>query len=110
MKKEPQVYIHDILECIDYVESYTKGITLEDFYENTEKQDAVIRRLEVIGEASTQIDSSFKEMHDQIPWRKMTGMRNILIHGYSGVSLETVWNVLQKEIPLLKKKLDKLSF
>lgn len=109
MKKDSSVYITDILDCIDHIKSYTENMSKKDFYQNDQVQDAVIRRLEIIGEASNQIQNSFKELHLHIPWRKMTDLRNVLIHEYSGISLEIIWNVIQKELSLLKESLLKIE-
>ena len=71
-------------------------------------QDAVIRNLEIIGEATKRISLGFKEQHLEIPWRQMAGLRDVLIHDYMGVSLKIVWNVLQNELPQLKIKIIEL--
>lgn len=106
MKKDVRVYIDDVLECIDKVEEYTEGVSEEEFYENTQIQDAVIRRLEIVGEAIKNRPVDFREQYPDIPWRKIAGMRDVLIHGYAGVNLLRVWRVViddltrpQREIP-----------
>jgi len=87
VKKDVRVYIDDVLECIDKVGGYTEGVSEEEFYENTQIQDAVIRRLEIVGEAIKNIPVDFREQYPDIPWRKIAGMWDVLIHGYADVNL-----------------------
>lgn len=102
MKKELLVYVEDILESIGKIEEYTTGITLEEFCNNTEHQDAVMRRLEIIGEAVKHLPSDLKERYPDIPWKQIAGMRDVLIHEYAGVSLERVWKVITDDLQPLK--------
>ena len=71
-------------------------------------QDAVIRNLEIVGEATKRVSQETKEQHQEIPWRQMAGLRDVLIHDYMGISLEIVWNVVQDELPQLKTKIIEL--
>ena len=104
MKRDVRLYIQDILECIDKIEEYTKEITQDDFYKNILVQDAVLRRLEIIGEAVKNIPQEFRAKYPNIPWKKMAGMRDVLIHAYFGVNLKRVWKVTRKDLVDLKKK------
>ncbi len=104
MKKDPLIFLKHIMKCIELIEKYTKNLTERKFLENTKTQDAVIRRIEVIGEASKNIPQSVKNNYPGIPWRKIAGMRDILTHEYFGVDLHLTWNVTQKDIPKLKRK------
>jgi len=97
------------LECIDKVEEYTEGVGEEEFYENTQIQDAVIRRLEIVGEAIKNIPVDFREQYPDIPWRKIAGMRDVLIHGYSGINLPRVWKVILEDLPNLKQKIHEIK-
>ncbi len=91
MKKDPLIFLKHIMKCIELIEKYTKNLTERKFLENTKTQDAVIRRIEVIGEASKNIPQSVKNNYPGIPWRKIAGMRDILTHEYFGVDLCQQW-------------------
>lgn len=80
----------------------------EEFYENVEKQDAVLRRLEIIGEAVKHLPDGIRENHPDIPWRQIAGMRDIIIHEYFGITLEMVWVVATEDIFDLKAKVEKI--
>ncbi len=95
MTKSPLVYLEDILDSISKIEEYTKGLAWESFQEDVEKQDAVIRRFEIIGEAARKLENSFRETYSQIPWEEMVRFRNILIHNYSNIELEIIWEVIR---------------
>jgi uncharacterized protein with HEPN domain len=102
MKKDPLVYIDDIRDSIEAIKRYSAGLTKEDFLNSTEKQDAVYRRLEIIGEAANRLPDEFKKQYPQIPWIKIVGMRNVLIHEYDSIDLDRVWETIQKDIPELE--------
>jgi uncharacterized protein with HEPN domain len=98
-----QVLVNHILGSIESVESYTAGLTKEEFLGNFMVQDAVARNIEILGEACSKISQETKEEFPKIPWRDIVAMRNILIHEYFRSDPETVWNVVQIDIPELKK-------
>ncbi|SHI48823.1 HepT-like ribonuclease domain-containing protein [Desulfosporosinus lacus] len=99
--KDVKVFLQSIFESIEKIENYTFS-GKDEFMKSTLIQDAVIRNLEVIGEATKNIPQDIKEQNSQIPWRQMAGLRDVLIHDYMGISLKIVWNVVQNELPQLK--------
>ncbi|MBN2013903.1 MAG: DUF86 domain-containing protein [Candidatus Altiarchaeota archaeon] len=109
MKKDVRVFLLDILECIEKIEEYTGDISKEEFLGETWIQDAVLRRVEVIGEAAKNIPDSFKKTHPGLPWSEMARTRDRLIHGYFGVNLERVWVIVKDDLPDLKKKIKKIQ-
>lgn len=105
MKKDFSIYLEDIIESITHIEKYTQGVTFEQFEKDEYMQDAVIRRFEIIGEAAKRIPDDVKQTHSEIPWKLVTGMRDVLIHNYNEVNLDRVWKTLTKDLPLLKSLL-----
>ena len=105
MKKDPKVFLEHILDSINLIESYVDKVNESGFHKTQPLQDAVIRRLEIIGEAVKNLPLTFKSKHPDVPWRKITGMRDILIHEYFDVDLALTWMVVKHEIPLIKKQL-----
>ncbi len=104
MKKDYTVYLSHILDAIHNIEQYTSGQTKSQFLKAKLVQDGVIRNLEIIGEATKQIPGQIRKKHPQIEWKKIAGMRDILIHDYLGVDLERVWQVLKHRIPELERE------
>lgn len=108
MKKDPYAFIDHIRESIVAIENYTRGLTKEQFLNTPQIQDALCRRLEIIGEAANKLESEFKEQFPNIPWYEIVAMRNILIHEYFAVDLDQVWYTVQKDLPKLKKQLENI--
>ena len=108
MKKKPEIFLKHILGSIGDIEKYTKGISREKFSEDTQIQDAAIRKLEIIGEAVKNLPAALKRKHRNIPWEKIAGTRNILIHEYFGVDLKLVWRIIKKDLPELKNNISKI--
>ncbi len=108
MSKEYTVFLKHILESIEVIEEYTKDISEKEFLENQEKQDAIIRRLEIIGEAVKNLPDEFKKENPEIAWNKAMAARNILIHHYFGIDLEIIWDTVTKSLPEFKKQIENL--
>lgn len=103
MDKGNDIYLGHVLESIKAIKKYTRGVTKSSFSSSEEKQDSVIRRLEIIGEAVRKLDKDLKKKYDKIEWAEIAGMRDILIHDYFGVDVNLVWNTVKKDIPKLEK-------
>ena len=100
-KQRDSAFLKDIFIAAKEAVSFIKGISENQFQKDSLRKSAVIRQLEIIGEAANRISEEFKEKHSQIPWAEMMGMRNRLIHGYDDIDLTIVWRVVYKELPLL---------
>lgn len=107
MSKDETVYLQHILDCIGRIVEYTAQ-GKDAFDESHMIQDAVLRNLEVIGEAVKHISAEFRAAHPEVAWSRLAGMRDILIHHYFGVRLETVWNVVEYELPKLQRHVEQL--
>jgi uncharacterized protein with HEPN domain len=108
MSRSDSVYIQDIIESITIIFTYLENKTEQDFINEQIVQDAVIRRFEIIGEASTKISDGVKSDNPGIEWKLMKGMRNKMIHEYFGVSASTVYHTVIINLPLLQEKLKKI--
>jgi len=107
-KRDITIYLKDIIESAQLIENYIEGISEGDFYTNPEKQDAVLHRIQIIGEAAKHIPEEYRQKWDQISWKEVAGMRDILVHEYFGVSLGMVWKVAIDDIPVLKNQVFQL--
>ena len=105
MNRDPLVFIRHILENLEDIELFTKNVSRKDFFNNKEKQNAVVRSLEIIGEASKNLPLEFREKHKGIEWKEIIGTRDKIIHHYFGVDLEIIWDIIKINLPVLKKKL-----
>lgn len=108
--REWKFRIHDILNCIGKIERHTKGMTFADFEQDDKTIDAVLRNLEIIGEAARHISRELQADHPEIPWAEMQAMRNIVVHEYHGVNLKIIWQTVKENLhplkPLLRKILE----
>jgi len=102
-REKDKIFLDHILQSIQRIQDYVEGVTKEEFFEDLQLQDAVIRRLEVIGEAARQLSADLKAKHRNIPWAQVIGMRNVLIHEYFGVDLGLIWATVQKDLPILRE-------
>lgn len=97
------LFIEDILEAINKIETYTQGMSFQEFCTNSMAIDAVIRNFEVIGEAAANIPEKITEKYTDCEWKEAIGFRNILIHNYFGIDIEAVWDTLMNNIQPLKR-------
>jgi uncharacterized protein with HEPN domain len=107
-KRRNQDSLTDIREAIQRIAAYTAGIGFEQFLKDVKTQDAVIRNLEVIGEATKNLSNRFKKTYPQIPWKDLAGVRDKMIHHYFGINYEIVWMIAKEEIPGLLAHIEKL--
>lgn len=108
MKKDVLLYLDDMLTAIALLETYVSDVTEIEFSRDTEKQDSVIHRLMIIGEAATHLSDEIRILSPETQWRAIVAFRNVAIHEYSGVSLGRVWEIVQQELPILKIQLTAL--
>ncbi|MBB5325905.1 uncharacterized protein with HEPN domain [Anoxybacillus tepidamans] len=108
MQKEPKVFLQDILAAAEKIEKYTKDLSYDDFLDNDLVSDAVIKNILVIGEATKNIPDEIRQAHPHIEWRKMAGMRDMMIHSYFSINYRIVWDVVQNKIPKLKQHVEQL--
>jgi uncharacterized protein with HEPN domain len=101
-------FLSDIKEAIKRVENYTKGISYSSFKKNTKTQDAVVRNIEIIGEAVKSISENIKKESQLIPWKKLAGMRDRLIHSYFGVNYDIIWAAAKKDLKEISSEIDNL--
>jgi uncharacterized protein with HEPN domain len=101
--KDDQVYLRHILDAVEKIETYLKGQTYESFSNNNMMIDAVVRELEIVGEATSHLSDRLRASHPEIPWRDAIDMRNFLIHEYFGVRTHLVWDTCKEDLPKLKE-------
>lgn len=104
-KRQWRLFIEDILECIGKIEKYTEDMSFDEFGKDSKTVDAVVRNLEVIGEASKNVPDEVKKQYQKIYWEGMIGLRNRIVHEYFGVDLKIVWHITKEELPALKEKM-----
>ncbi len=108
MQRDDRVYLRHVLDAIARIEQYTDSVDERAFRELFLVQDGVIRQLEIIGEAVKQLSLAFRKQYPQVPWQDIAGTRDSLIHHYFGVSLDKVWLMVERDIPVLKKQVTEI--
>lgn len=106
-KRRDKDFLGDIKEAVDRIASYTKGLTYKKFLLDRKTQDAVVRNFEIIGEAAKNVSRNLRVKHPEIQWKKISGLRDKLIHFYFGIDYKIVWNIAIKELPKLSKQIEK---
>src|SRR3989344_5657483 len=109
MKRDYKLYLQDMIDCIKQIEFYLQGISEDTFNKNTLLQDGVIRRLEIMGEASRNIPKSLKEKNKHVSWFTMSQFRDLIAHSYYEVSIRRVWNIVRNDIPKIKEAMKNIS-
>ncbi len=104
-KRDILVYLEDILESAELIGSYTEATSEGEFCLSGEKQDAVLHRLQIIGEAAKHIPAEFREKWKEVPWKEIAGIRDIIVHGYFGITLAMIWKTAVEDIPALKQQI-----
>ena len=107
MEKDQQIYIGHILDAIDIIQKYAKGLEFEEFQNNIPAQNVAVRQLEIIGEASKRLPQEFKALIKEIPWVEVSAMRNKIAHDYFEVDLLKVWKTVEQDVPVLKEVLER---
>ena len=106
--KDERVYLHHIHDAIEQIKSYVAGLNKEAFFDKRMVQGAVVRQLEIVGEASRNLPVEFRASHHQIPWHAIIGMRNRFVHEYVNIDLDVIWEVIKVDLPPLKEQIDRL--
>jgi len=101
-KRNDRVYLSDVLDAIQRIEEYMRGVSYDAFFDDNLRQDAVVRQLEIIGEACRRISADVQDRYSDIPWVDIIGMRHKIAHDYFKVDLETVWDTILDDLPFLK--------
>lgn len=104
-RRDDGVYLRHALDAIGKIESYIRNVDRNTFHRDSLVQDGVVRQLEIIGEAVKRLSPEIRERHAHIPWKRIAGMRDKLIHDYFGVDLEAVWKTAKEDLPVLKREI-----
>ncbi|MCS7301720.1 MAG: DUF86 domain-containing protein [Fimbriimonadales bacterium] len=107
-ERESKLFLQDILESIEKIENYVQGLTYEQFVQDNKTFDAVLRNLEVIGEAARRVPATIQTQHPEVPWGQIVALRNRLIHGYFAVDEEIVWDIIVNELPTLRAQIEQI--
>ena len=101
-------YLKDILDSIEIIENHVEGVTRSEFFDSITIQDVVVRRFTIIGEVVKRIPDEIRNEYDDIPWRRIAGMRDIIVHDYGNIDLDSTWRTIQNQIPKFKYEVKKI--
>ena len=108
MFRDYKVYLEDIVEAIRRIQSYTQSLPKENFSDDFKTIDAVIRNLEIIGEAIKKVPEDIRMRYPEVEWKKIAGLRDILIHEYFGIDMDIVWDIIQSKLPVLNRQISQI--
>jgi len=108
LKRESKLYLNDILEAIDRINNYTSEIGIEELKKQNLIIDAVLRNLEVIGEAATQVETNIKNEFPEVPWRNIQDFRIVVAHHYWKINIERIWDIIQNKLEKLEKQITEI--
>lgn len=103
-----KLYLEDILESVTKIEDFTRGMSLESFKQDVKTIDAVVRNIEVIGEAAKKIPDEIRVQHPTVPWKQIVGARDKVIHEYFGVDLDIIWKTVVEDLPSFRHQIETL--
>jgi len=106
VRRDAAVFLDDIIEACEKISRYTSGLSIEQFRRDDRTIDAVVRNLEVIGEAAKNVPDDMRRKI-AVDWKKMAGLRDVLIHGYFGIDLEIIWDIVENKIPMLRREVSR---
>lgn len=109
MIKDPLVYLDHILECITVIENVTGKVSFSQFLDLIPIQDTVLRRIQIIGEAVKNLPEAVRHKYPAVEWKEIAGMRDKLVHGYFEIDFELTWQVVEKDLPVLKQQITKIK-
>lgn len=107
-KRPVHLLIEDIWDAIERIERFTKGFDYEIFSKDEKTSDAVVRNLEIIGEATSRLPNEFKEKYPVIAWEEIVGLRHRIVHDYFGIDLEIIWHIISNDLPIFKNRIQSI--
>jgi uncharacterized protein with HEPN domain len=108
MPRDYKVYLDDIIQAVAKIEQYTSALTQANFSKDEKTLDAVVRNLEIIGEAVKKLPEIIRSKHPNVDWKKIAGLRDILIHEYYGIDVEIIWDIIKNKLPVLAKQVQEM--